>query len=91
MGIIEAAPEPQRQAPEFPDELTDVYTHFKRLRFGRAEMNDKVTLIPREPLTYTEIAHYAAVMQDNMQPWEIEVIMLIDAIFESRELGGDHG
>ena len=91
MGIIEAAPEPKREAPDMPDELADTYMHHKRLRFGRAEMNDQVTLIPRDPLTYTEIAHYAAVTGEQIQPWEIEVIMLIDAIFESRELGGDHG
>ena len=91
MGVIEAAPEAQRKAPEFPDELTDAYMHHKRLRFGRAEMNDQVTLIPREPLTFAEVAHYRCVMNTVLQPWEIDVIMLIDAIFESRDLGGNHG
>ena len=88
MGIISEPKKKERERPELPSEFLELFDHYKRLRFGRSIGEDVVTLIPREPLTFSEIAHYAAVMQANMQPWEIDVIMLIDAIFESRDLGG---
>lgn len=80
MGVIDSAKEVKRESPEFPESLADIYSHYKRLRFGRHEN----TLIPRESLTFTEVSAYAELMRSHIEPWAVGVIMSIDAIFNHR-------
>lgn len=85
MGVITEAPKAERESPDFPDELSVLYGHYKRLRFGVC-YGETLTLVARKPLRYAEIESYSRLI--NWQPTssEVEIIMDIDAIFEMREV-----
>ena len=86
MGVIDEAKEKERAKPDFPNELLEVYLHFKQLRFGKNIAADKITLIPRKQLQYREIEAYKAATGAQLNTNEVEIIMNIDAIFEMREV-----
>lgn len=50
--------------------------------------DDLVTLMPRDALTYAEIDAYSKLVDWMPTADEVSVLMDIDAIFESRGLGG---
>lgn len=80
MGVIEAPAVIERETPEFPAALAELYGYYRKLRFGRNENK----LIPRDPLSFSEINAYAQLMGETIEPWHTDVIMSIDAIFNSR-------
>lgn len=84
MGVMEAPEKVQRDEPTIPDAMRETYGHFKRLRFGRSLTDTGVLLIPRQPLTFNEIHHYINTMAETLSPWQVDVIMSIDAIFNHR-------
>ena len=86
MGIISEPKKKERERPELPGEFLELFDHYKRLRFGRSIGEDVVTLIPRDPLTYAEIDAYMRATSAELSPTETDIIMSLDAIFESREV-----
>ena len=89
MGVMDApAKAPERESPDIPADMMPLYAHYRALRFGRCVNDDMVTLIPRDALTYAEIASYSGLMDWQPTADEISTLMDIDAIFESRDLGG---
>lgn len=86
MGVVQAEP-PPRESPEMPAAMLPVYAKYKRIRFGRMIGDEAVTLIPRRPLQFAELAAYSQITGDEITPLEVDVIMSIDAIFE----GSKHG
>ena len=86
MGAITEPEKKERENPEFPGEFSVLFDHYKRLRFGRSIGEDVVTLIPREPLSYAEVDAYMRSTSAELSPTEIDIIMSLDAIFESREV-----
>ena len=89
MGVMDAPAEaPERESPEIPADMMPLYAHYRALRFGRCVSDDLVTLIPRDALTYAEIEAYSKLMDWQPTADEISTLMDIDAIFESRDLGG---
>ena len=89
MGVMQAPAEStERKSPELPVEMIPLYSHYRALRFGRCVSDDLVTLIPRDELSYAEIAAYSKLVDWQPTADEISTLMDIDAIFESRDLGG---
>ena len=86
MGVITEPEKKERERPELPSEFSALFDHYKRLRFGRSIGEEVVTLIPREPLSYAEIDAYMRSTSAELSPTEIDIIMSLDAIFESREV-----
>lgn len=86
MGVIKEAPKSERETPEFPEELADVYGHYKRLRFGIFDDGDRLNLMARDPLKYAEVESYARLADWHPTQTDVAIIMDIDAIFESREV-----
>lgn len=78
MGVIEKAPESKRDEPELPE--LDLYWRYRQLKFGR---NENV-LVPRPQLSFSEIESYCRLSAWNATPSDIDIIMSIDAIFETR-------
>lgn len=79
MGVIDEAPESKRDEPEFPE--LDLYWRYRQLKFGR---NENV-LVPRPQLGFAEIESYCRLSAWTPTPSDIDIIMSIDAIFETRE------
>lgn len=88
MGIIDKIEKRERDKPDLPSEMLDVYLHYKRVRFGRAVGEDSIMLVPRNALNYAELESYNRQQLKPLRPHEIEIIMDIDAIFECREAKG---
>ena len=86
MGVIKEAPQPEGRAqPDFPDGMESVYSHYKRLKFGRMVADDVVTLMPRDAIGFTDIRSYCRLHDVELSPHEVQIIMDIDALFEGRE------
>jgi len=79
MGVIDKAPESKRGEPELPE--LDLYWRYRQLKFGR---NENV-LVPRAQLSFSEIESYCRLSSWAATPTDIDIIMSIDAIFETRE------
>lgn len=89
MGVMDAPTKsPERESPELPEDMMQLYAHYRALRFGRCVSDDLVTLIPRDALTYAEIDAYSKLVDWMPTAEEVSVLMDIDAIFESRDLKG---
>ena len=89
MGVMDApAKAPERESPEIPADMMPLYAHYRALRFGRCVSDDLVTLVPRDALSYAEIAEYSKLVDWRPTAEEVSVLMDIDAIFESRDLKG---
>lgn len=89
MGVMDApAKAHERESPEIPADMMPLYAHYRALRFGRCVSDDMVTLIPRDALSYAEIDAYSKLVDWQPTADEVSVLMDIDAIFESRDLGG---
>lgn len=86
MGVIEKPPENNRESPTLPGEMIEIYHHFKRLRFGKSIGSDVITLVPRSQLTYSELSCYSKMLTEPLKPIEVDIIMDLDAIFETREV-----
>ncbi len=86
MGVIGEAQQKERDTPELPACMIDIYARYKRLRFGLAELDDAFALIPRDPLTHSEIESFSALTHWQPSPSDVDIIMDIDAIFNSREI-----
>ena len=89
MGVMDAPTKaPERESPDIPADMMPLYAHYRALRFGRCVSDDLVTLIPRDALSYAEIDAYSKLVDWQPTADEISTLMDIDAIFESRDLGG---
>ena len=89
MGVMDAPTKAhERESPEIPADMMPLYARYRALRFGRCVSDDVVTLIPRDALTYAEIDAYGKLVDWQPTADEISTLMDIDAIFESRDLGG---
>lgn len=84
MGIIQKSESSRRESPDMPDDMWPVYAKYKRIRFGRFAGEDVVTLIPRNPIQFAELAAYSQISGDDITPVEAAIIMDIDALFEGR-------
>lgn len=80
MGVIEKAPELEREDPELPD--SDLYWRYRRLKFGIHNN----TLYGRDRLTFGDVESYARLVGWRPNPNEVGILMDIDAIFEAREI-----
>lgn len=89
MGIIDSIPENQRDEPEIPDDMLEIYRHYKNVRFGASISTDLVTLVPREQLTFQEISAYAMLHGWEPTTKDIETLMNIDAIYELTRFNND--
>jgi hypothetical protein len=81
----------ERPKPDFPDELAHIYGMYKRVRFGRCDKGEKILLVPREPLQYSEVDAFMRLTDTEAKPDEVELIMNIDAIFNDAQMGARHG
>jgi len=61
------APQSLLNRPEFPVELSEVWTIYNQL-------------VGKDALTYTEIDAYIRVMQVPLTPWEIKVMFKLEAV-----------
>lgn len=84
MGVIDAPQAVERDTPTMHDDMRPIYSHYKQLRFGRAVSDEVITLIPRQPLQYTELESYTRLVDWQPTQLEVDIIMSIDAIFEMR-------
>lgn len=87
MGVIQAAPERENKGPELPEDMSYLYVHYRRLKFAIHRKDEALVLMPRGPLGFVDVQAYCQTTGADLQPWEVEVIMNLDGIFEGREHG----
>ena len=84
MGVIQEAPTARAGGPELPEEMTELYGHYRRLKFAVNRTDEGLVLIPRGALGFVEVDAYCRTTGAKLQSWEVEAIMDIDGIFEGR-------
>ena len=82
MGFAQEKPPAQDDSPEFPQDFQKIYSDYYRLKFASVETDDGLKLIARPAITFTELKSYSV----ELSRFETDIIMSLDAIFESREL-----
>jgi len=87
MGVIQKPVEKKRDSKSLPESLRYIYDEYRRIKFAITQKEETMVLYPRAALTYSELDSYFRLSNSNFKPWEISLIMDIDAIFEGR----DHG
>lgn len=61
------------EVPEFPDEIEYVWDWFVELHEARTGNG-----FGPNPLSFTELAHWQALCDTRIQPWEVRAIRAID-------------
>lgn len=87
MGIIsESQRATQNQgAIECPLLFIPTMEKYRGLKFVQRETSDNITIYPRGMINWQDVTAYAAMTRQSISILESELIMGIDAIFESRE------
>lgn len=88
MGVIDkatrAAPP---EGPKCPFDLFGAMEIYRELKFAAHDNGDSITLHPRGPVTWRDIAAYKEATGRNVSALEVELVMGIDAIFEGKDDG----
>lgn len=85
MGLMQAPEEIQETGPECPVLFLDVFDKYRELKFMQREEADRVTLIPRQSITWQDIKNYKDITGQAISYLESELLMGLDAIFEGRD------
>lgn len=87
MGIIAEAERQEEQGPECPLIFLGTFEKYRALKFIQRESDDKITVYPREMLSWQDLAAFRDVSRQQLTMLETELIMGLDAIFEGRRDG----
>ena len=71
---------PKQEAKEAPKELEYILQLHKEIRFSRVPPN---TLIPREPITFTDLNQYQQLTNFKLSAIESSTILSIDGIYNN--------
>ncbi len=83
MGVIEKANRTeQAKGPECPLIFISTYEKFKSLKFAEAQHEDKVVLVNRGQIRFSEIKAFKDTVGYDLTYLDVELIMGMDALFE---------
>jgi len=74
--------------PSLPSIFVGVWDKYRSLKFVQRDTGESVVLCPRDIIKWQDLVAYKSVTGDEISLLDAELIMGIDAIFESREDDG---
>ncbi len=86
MGLITGEEPAEEVSPVLPSDMLPAWEKYRGLKFmQRVGEDGRLVLHPRDALTWAELVAYGGVTGDKITPFESDLIMGLDAIFEGRE------
>lgn len=85
MGVLKEAAKKEDKGPQCPSIFMETFEKYRGLKFLQRVTDDTIRLYPRDMLNWRDLLDYQKATGHHISMLEAELIMGIDAIFESRE------